>query len=83
SRSLGNGVGSVFIHDKLAPVVGNVCMDMTMIDVTDIFDCKEGDEVEIFGKHLSVQQVAQWAKTIPYEIMTSVSQRVKRVYVEE
>ena len=82
-RKLGNGVGSMFIHGKLAPVIGNICMDMTMIDVTDLPNVKEGDTVEIFGKQLAVQQVAEWADTIAYEIMTGISQRVKRVYMEE
>lgn len=83
SRKLGNGVGSILVHGRLAPVVGNVCMDMTMIDVTDIPGVKEGDEVEIFGRNLPVQQVAEWSGTISYEILTGISQRVKRVYVEE
>jgi alanine racemase len=83
SRSLGNGKGQVLINGRLAPVIGNVCMDMTMIDVTGIPDIKEGDGVEIFGPNLPVQQVAEWAGTIAYEILTSISQRVKRVYLEE
>jgi alanine racemase len=83
SRKLGNGAGSMLVRGRLAPVVGNVCMDMTMIDVTDIPGVKEGDEVEIFGRNLPVQQVAEWSGTIPYEILTGISQRVKRVYVEE
>ncbi len=83
SRRLGNGNGHVFLHGQQAPVIGNVCMDMVMIDVTDITTAKEGDEVEIFGKHLPIQKVAEWTGTIAYEIMTSISQRVKRVYVEE
>ncbi|MBN8837375.1 MAG: bifunctional UDP-N-acetylmuramoyl-tripeptide:D-alanyl-D-alanine ligase/alanine racemase [Sphingobacteriia bacterium] len=82
SRSLGNNTGAVYINNQLAPVIGNVCMDMAMVDVTDIV-CEVGDTVELFGKNLPVQQVALWANTIPYEIMTSVSQRVKRVYIEE
>lgn len=82
-RALGNGKGSMYINGLLAPVIGNVCMDMTMIDVTDIPGVKEGDTVEVFGKNLPVQQVAQWAGTIAYEIMTGISQRVKRVYMEE
>jgi alanine racemase len=82
-REFGNGKGSMYLHKKLAPVIGNVCMDMTMIDVTDIHNAQEGDEVEIFGKHLSVQQVAKDAGTIAYEIMTGISQRVKRIYMEE
>ncbi len=83
SRKLGNGVGKMLMKNTLVPVIGNVCMDMTMIDVTEIPDVKEGETVEIFGRNLPVQQLAQWAGTIPYEIMTGISQRVKRVYVEE
>jgi alanine racemase len=56
---------------------------MTMIDVTNIANVQEDDEVEIFGAHISVQQVAKWCNTIPYEIIAGISQRVKRVYVEE
>jgi len=82
-RKLGNGAGSMFIKGKLVPVVGNVCMDMTMIDITNLPEVKEGDEVEIFGRNLPVQQVAEWAGTNAYEIMTGISQRVKRVYLEE
>jgi alanine racemase len=82
-RRLGNGTGKIFVKDQLAPVVGTICMDMTMIDVTDIPGVREGDDVIIFGKELPVQQVAQWAGTIAYEIMTGISQRVKRVYFEE
>jgi Alr-MurF fusion protein len=82
-RSLGNGAGKMWIRGRLAPVTGSVCMDMTMIDITGIPDVKEGDEVTVFGKELSVSQLAQWAKTIPYEILTGVSQRVRRVYFEE
>jgi alanine racemase len=66
-----------------APVIGTVCMDMTMIDVTDIAGAKEGDDVIIFGNGLPVQEVAKLVTTIPYEIMTSVSGRVKRVYYYE
>jgi alanine racemase len=87
SRRLGTGVGytggKMWLKGKSAPVIGSVCMDMTMIDVTDIENVNEGDEVIIFGKELPVQQLAEWAGTIPYEIMTTVSQRVKRVYYEE
>ncbi len=82
-RRLGNGVGKMYISGKLAPVIGTVCMDMTMLDVTDVPAVKEGDEVLAFGKELPVQQLAEWASTIPYEIMTGISQRVKRVYYEE
>ncbi len=83
NRRLGNGVGCVFIKDRLAPVAGNVCMDMTMIDITGIDGVAEGDVAEIFGSNLPVKQVAEWCETIPYEIMTGVSQRVKREYYEE
>lgn len=83
NRKLSNGVGSVIINNYVAKVIGNVCMDMTMIDVTNIPNIQEGDEVEIFGTKISVQQVAQWCNTIPYEIMTTISQRVKRIYIEE
>lgn len=83
NRRLGNGKSKMYVNAQLAPVIGNVCMDMTMIDVTDIPGVQEGDQVEIFGNHLSVQQLAAWCDTIPYEIMTGISQRVKRVYLEE
>jgi Alr-MurF fusion protein len=83
TRKLGHGTGKMMVHGKLAPVIGTVCMDMTMIDVTDIRGVKEGDEVIIFGKQLPIQDIAAWADTIPYEIMTGISQRVKRVYFEE
>lgn len=82
-RRLGNGIGKIVVHGKFAPVIGAVCMDMLMIDVTDIPDVQQEDEVTIFGEELPVQQLAQWASTIPYEIMTGISQRVKRVYFEE
>jgi alanine racemase len=82
-RELGNGKGRMYINGGFAPVIGNVCMDMTMIDITDLPGIKEGDEAEIFGKKLPVQDVAKAAGTIAYEIMTGISQRVKRVYMEE
>ena len=83
ARRLGNGVGKMLVSGQYAPVIGIVCMDMTMIDVTDIAGIKEGDEVIVFGNELSIQQIAEWANTISYEIMTGISQRVKRVYFEE
>jgi alanine racemase len=82
-RRLGNGKGKVWVRGKLAPVVGTVCMDMIMIDITDIPGVSEGDEVVLFGRGLPVQELASWADTIPYEIMTGISQRVKRVYFME
>ena len=81
-RALSNGKGNMWINGHLLPVKGLVCMDMTMLDVTGI-DVKEGDEVIVFGEPLSVHDVANWANTIPYEILTGISQRVKRVYFEE
>jgi alanine racemase len=83
SRQFGNGIGKMLVHGEMAPVIGTVCMDMTMLDVTGIPDVSEGDEVIIFGPNLPVQNVAKWINTIPYEIMTSVSQRVKRIYFHE
>jgi alanine racemase len=82
-RNLGWGKGEMWIRGHRAPVVGSVCMDMTMLDVGHIPDLKEGDDVIVFGKELSLQEMAQKADTIPYEIMTGISQRVKRVYFEE
>ena len=73
----------MLVNGQLAPVIGTVCMDMTMINITHIEGVKEGDDVIIFGKALPVQQVAQWAQTIPYELMTGISERVQRVYYEE
>jgi alanine racemase len=82
-RCLSNGKGKVFINDKYVPVTGNIAMDMTMVDVTNVDDVKEGDEAEIFGAHISVEEVAANCGTIAYEILTGISQRVKRIYVEE
>ncbi len=82
-RELSAGIGKVYINGIFAPVIGSIAMDMAMVDITAQPDIKEGDEVEIFGKHIPVQQVAEWCGTIPYEIFTGISQRVKRVYVEE
>jgi alanine racemase len=83
ARTLGNGAGKMWVNGRLAPTIGIISMDMTMIDITDIPDVKEGDEVVVFGKELSVSQLAAWAQTIPYEILTGVSQRVRRIYFEE
>jgi alanine racemase len=82
SRQLGNENGYVMIKNKPARILGSVCMDMMMVDVTDI-DCKEGNEVIIFGKKPSVSELAQQLNTIPYEILTSISQRVKRIFYRE
>lgn len=82
SRAFSQGKGIVSINGKRAPVIGNVCMDMTMIDITNI-DAKEGDEVILFGKEPSIYEVAVRANTIPYEILTNTSERVKRVFWSE
>ena len=82
SRSFSNGRGNVLINGQLAPVKGNVCMDMTMVDITGI-EASEGDEAILFGSDLPIQQVAQWIETIPYELLTSTSERVKRVFYAE
>ena len=79
SRSFSNGIGEVLINGQMAKVIGNVCMDMTMIDVTGL-KVAVGDEVLIFGKELPIEDLAARIDTIPYEILTSVSSRVKRVY---
>jgi alanine racemase len=79
SRLYGNHVGWVIIHDRKAPIVGNVCMDMIMVDVTDI-PCNEGDEVEVLGSLSRADALAAAAHTISYELITSISQRVKRVF---
>lgn len=82
NRHFGNGAISVLINGKQAPTIGNICMDACMIDVTDI-DCKVGDSVEIFGQNNNVQRLADVLGTIPYEVLTSVSPRVKRIYYRE
>ncbi|MEO7802483.1 MAG: bifunctional UDP-N-acetylmuramoyl-tripeptide:D-alanyl-D-alanine ligase/alanine racemase [Ginsengibacter sp.] len=82
-RGMGNGVGKMLYQGKLVPVIGNVCMDMTLLDISAIQNAKEGDEVIVFGEDLPVEKLAQWLHTIPYEIMTGISSRVKRVYYQE
>ena len=81
-RRLGNGLGEVVINGKRARLIGNICMDLCMVDVTEI-DAREGDEAEIFGENISISELASKLQTIPYEILTSVSRRVKRVYFQE
>ncbi len=80
-RLIGNEVGNVGIHHQLAPIVGNICMDMMMINLGDI-PAKEGDEVVIFNSNPSLEQFSEYCKTIPYEVLTSISRRVKRVYIK-
>lgn len=82
-RALGNGNYSVLIHGKKAPTIGNICMDMAMIDVSNIDGIKEGDEVILFGENLPVTEMSECLDTIPYEIFTGISQRVKRIYMQE
>ncbi|WP_276368347.1 bifunctional UDP-N-acetylmuramoyl-tripeptide:D-alanyl-D-alanine ligase/alanine racemase [Chryseolinea sp. H1M3-3] len=82
SRGLSRGVGEVLIGGRRAKVMGNVCMDMTMVDITDT-DAQEGDEVIIFGDDLPIQVMAEKLKTIPYEILTQVSERVKRIFISD
>ena len=81
-RKLGNKNGCAFINEKRVPIIGNICMDMLMLDVTGL-DVKPGDRVEFFGSNISILEVAKNASTIPYEILTGISQRVKRVYLQE
>ena len=81
-RGLGCGHCYCLVNGKNAPYVGNICMDVAMIDVTDI-DCKEGDSVEIFGDNLPVTVLSDAIGTIPYEVLTSISGRVKRVYFQD
>ncbi len=82
SRAFSNGNAYVLIRGQRAPVVGDVCMDMTMVDVTGI-EAKEGDEVIVFGEEPTIRDLAKWSNTIPYEVLTNISQRVKRVYYNE
>ena len=82
NRHLGNGHAYCLVNGQRAPYVGNICMDVCMIDVTDI-ECKEGDIVEIFGDHLPITVLSDVLETIPYEVLTSVSTRVKRVYYQD
>lgn len=81
-RSLGQGNGGVFIQDNYCPTVGNVCMDMIMVDVSNL-NFEEGERVEIIGEHQSILDFALKAKTISYEVMTSFSQRVHRIYTDQ
>lgn len=82
NRRLGNGVGKMLVMGQIAPVVGSVCMDMTMIDITGI-PAREGTEVIVFGSDYSILDIAKQIDTIPYEVLTAVSDRVKRVYFHE
>ncbi len=81
-RLLSNGIGKMMANGKSLPVIGNICMDMTMLDITGV-EVQEGDDVIVFGAALPVSELAILAQSIPYEILTGISQRVKRVYYEE
>ena len=83
NRRLGRGACYCLVNGQKAPYVGNICMDVAMIDVTDIPDVHEGDRVEIFGEHLPVTVLSDVLGTIPYEVLTSVSSRVKKVYFQD
>ncbi len=82
NRHLGNRHGYCLVHGQKAEYVGNICMDVAMIDVTNI-PCQEGDQVEVFGEHLPVTVLSDAIDTIPYEVLTAVSNRVKRVYFQD
>jgi len=82
-RLAGGGRYSVLVHGHRAPTIGNVCMDMTMVDVTHITAAREGEEVIVFGENPPVQELAACLQTIPYEVFTNISERVKRVYWQE
>jgi len=81
-RSLGNGKGGVYISGVFCPVIGNVCMDMVMIDLGNL-DIQRGNPVEILGEFQSLDQLARVMETIPYEVLTGISRRVHRVYIDE
>ena len=82
-RKLGNGRATVSIHGKEAPTIGNICMDMCMVDISHIPEAQEGDSVIIFQNATDIFRLAGWLETIPYEVLTGVSERVKRVYFQE
>ena len=81
ARQYGNDNGYVIINNTKSPIIGNICMDMIMVDITNI-DCKEGDEVIIFGQENTAENLAETTQTITYELITAISQRVKRKYLK-
>ena len=81
-RELGDGRGSLFIKNRRVPIAGNICMDMCMTDVTGM-NVRAGDEAEVFGNNITIEEIAELCNTIPYEILTSIPPRVKRIYVNE
>ncbi len=82
NRRLGNRKGNLFIKGRRVSIIGNICMDMCMLDVSGL-EVKEGDEAEIFGENISINELARQCETIPYEILTSIPARVKRVFFRE
>ncbi|SEG18692.1 alanine racemase [Halpernia humi] len=81
-RLIGNGVGKFGVHKVLKPIIGNICMDMIMLDLGDLV-ANEGDEVIIFNENPSLKEFSSYCNTIPYEVLTSISRRVKRVYIKD
>ncbi|MDC8102459.1 bifunctional UDP-N-acetylmuramoyl-tripeptide:D-alanyl-D-alanine ligase/alanine racemase [Chryseobacterium rhizosphaerae] len=82
-RLIGNQIGKLGVHKTLAPIVGNICMDMMMLNVDNIPNVKEGDTVTIFNAYPSLKEFAAYCKTITYEVLTSISPRVKRIYIKD
>lgn len=82
-RSAGNGNYSVLIHDQLVPIIGNVCMDLIMVDITNVNDIDLGDEVVIFGKNHPLEGLATRCGTIPYEVLSNMSPRLRRIFIQE
>lgn len=80
-RSSGNGKHKVYLHGRYVPIIGNVCMDLTIIDITDVSAAQVGDDVEVFGKKVDITSLAKINNTIPYELLAGMSTRVKKVYV--
>jgi len=83
SRCYAQAGGYMIIHGQKAPIIGNICMDMCMVDVTDIDNVQEGDEVIVFGSPLPITTLADWSHTIPYEVLTGISKRVKRIHIND
>ena len=81
NRKLGNGIGEVIVKGEKCPIIGNICMDSFMIDSSNI-NCKEGEEVEIFGEENSILKLSEKIHTIPYEIYSTLNRRIKRVYID-
>jgi alanine racemase len=80
-RLIGNKIGFVGIHKEKVPIIGNICMDMLMADIGNIA-AKDGDEVIIFNGNPTLEEFSEYCKTIPYEVLTSISRRVKRIYIK-